>query len=295
MDLAWQQMTKIHGVPLCGESREAGRPVKVAVAGYGKLGGWELGYGSDLDLVFLHDSTGEFQQTDGTRTVDNGVFFLRLGQRIVHLLTMHSAAGRLYEVDMRLRPNGKGGFLMTGIDAFEQYQHQEAWTWEHQALLRARAVGGDDGLCRRFEAVRRAVLCGSVRRDSLRKDVLEMRERMRRELSRNDPSQFDIKQDPGGIADIEFLVQYWVLGSAAEHPELVIHSDNIRQLEGLALAGIVAADTARWLEETYIDYRTILHHLSLEGGERVVEAGPHAGTRAKVREIWRTAFMPAVH
>ena len=109
MDLAWQQMTKTHGVPLCGDNREAARTVKVAVAGYGKLGGWELGYGSDLDLVFLHDSAGEYQQTDGARPVDNGVFFLRLGQRIVHLLTMHSAAGRLYEVDMRLRPNGKGG------------------------------------------------------------------------------------------------------------------------------------------------------------------------------------------
>jgi glutamate-ammonia-ligase adenylyltransferase len=293
MDLAWQQMTKIHGVPLCGESREAARPVKVAVAGYGKLGGWELGYGSDLDLVFLHDSAGEHQQTDGARPIDNAVFFLRLGQRIVHLLTMHSAAGRLYEVDMRLRPNGKGGFLMTGIDAFEQYQLYEAWTWEHQALLRARAAGGDGELCRRFEAVRRAVLCKSVRRDSLGKDVLEMRLRMRRELAQSDPARFDIKQDPGGIADIEFLVQYWVLGAAPEHPQLVDHSDNIRQLEGLALAGIVETETASWLKETYINYRTILHHLSLEGGQRVVEAAPHAGTRAKVREIWRRAFESA--
>jgi glutamate-ammonia-ligase adenylyltransferase len=290
MDLAWQQMTKMHGVPHCGESRDTARAVKVAVAGYGKLGGWELGYGSDLDLVFLHDSAGEHQHTNGTRPVDNGVFFLRLGQRIVHLLTMHSAAGRLYEVDMRLRPNGKGGFLMTGIDAFEQYQHYEAWTWEHQALLRARAVGGDAALCLRFEAVRKAVLCKAVRRDSLRKDVLEMRRRMRRELAQRDASRFDIKQDPGGIGDIEFLVQYWVLGAAAEHPDLIVHSDNIRQLEGLAAAGIVDSETARWLKETYINYRTILHHLSLEGGQRVVEAAPHAGTRAKVREIWRAAF-----
>jgi glutamate-ammonia-ligase adenylyltransferase len=290
MDLAWQQMTKIHGVPVCGESREAGRAVTVAAAGYGKLGGWELGYGSDLDLVFLHDSAGEHQQTDGARPIDNGLFFLRLGQRIVHLLTMHSAAGRLYEVDMRLRPNGKGGFLMTGIEAFERYQLQEAWTWEHQALLRARAVGGDDALRRRFEAVRKAVLCTAIRRDSLRQDVLEMRRRMRRELGQSDPALFDIKQDAGGIGDIEFLVQYWVLGAAAEHPELTTHSDNIRQLEGLALAGIVDSATARWLEETYVNYRTILHHLSLEGGQRVVDAAPHAATRARVLEIWRAAF-----
>jgi glutamate-ammonia-ligase adenylyltransferase len=293
MDLAWRQMTKIHGVPYCGASRDAARPVKVAVAGYGKLGGLELGYGSDLDLVFLHDSAGDFQQTDGARPVDNGVFFLRLGQRIVHLLTMHSAAGRLYEVDMRLRPNGKGGFLMTGIDAFEQYQLYEAWTWEHQALLRARGVGGDTALRGRFETVRRVVLCTAIRRESLRKDVQEMRQRMQRELAQTDPTKFDIKQDPGGIADIEFLVQYWVLAAAAQHPDLVAYSDNIRQLEGLALAGIIDDGTARWLKETYINYRTILHHLSLEGGQRVVEAGPHAETRARVRAIWRTAFEPA--
>src|SRR6202042_3490507 len=135
------------------------REVRIAVAGYGKLGGLELGYASDLDLVFLHDSTGGIQLTDGEKPLDNGIFFLRLGQRIVHLLTMHSAAGRLYEVDMRLRPNGKGGFLMTGIDAFERYQLNEAWTWEHQALLRARAVAGAETLCHAFEAARRRILC----------------------------------------------------------------------------------------------------------------------------------------
>ncbi|HEY2144482.1 MAG TPA: bifunctional [glutamate--ammonia ligase]-adenylyl-L-tyrosine phosphorylase/[glutamate--ammonia-ligase] adenylyltransferase, partial [Steroidobacteraceae bacterium] len=145
MDLAWQQMTQIYGTPYCGEDAAQIRPVVVAVAGYGKLGGLELGYASDLDLVFLHDSAGAMQLTTGEKPLDNGIFFLRLGQRIVHLLTMHSAAGRLYEVDMRLRPNGKGGFLMTGIDAFQRYQQEEAWTWEHQALLRARAVAGDAG------------------------------------------------------------------------------------------------------------------------------------------------------
>ena len=186
------------------------REVRVAVAGYGKLGGLELGYGSDLDLVFLHDSVGELQQTDGERPLDNGVFLMRLGQRIVHLLTMHSAAGRLYEVDMRLRPNGKGGFLMTGIDAFERYQHEDAWTWEHQALLRARAVAGDPGLCRRFEQARLRVLQGAVHRDTLRTDVADMRTRMRRELSRAGPGQFDIKQDAGGMADSWCNIGCWL-------------------------------------------------------------------------------------
>jgi glutamine synthetase adenylyltransferase/Zn-dependent oligopeptidase len=289
MALAWDQMTQAYGTPCCADHGLL-RTVRVAVAAYGKLGGLELGYGSDLDLVFLHDSSGELQQTNGERPLDNVIFFLRLGQRIVHLLTMHSAAGRLYEVDMRLRPNGKGGFLMTGIDAFESYQCNEAWTWEHQALLRARAIAGDRGLCRRFEATRRRTLSSAVHRDTLRTDVADMRTRMRRELSRAGPGQFDIKQDAGGIADIEFLVQYWVLKSAGEYPQLLDYTDNVRQLAGLAAVGVLDAATALWLTDAYIDYRTVLHHLSLEGGERVVDAAPHAATRARVRDIWRSTF-----
>jgi [glutamine synthetase] adenylyltransferase / [glutamine synthetase]-adenylyl-L-tyrosine phosphorylase len=291
MDLAWQQMTQTYGVPYCGDQEAALREVRVAVAGYGKLGGLELGYVSDLDLVFLHDSSGEIQQTRAARPLDNVVFFLRLGQRIVHLLTMHSAAGRLYEVDMRLRPNGKGGFLMTGIDAFERYQREDAWTWEHQALLRARSVGGDANLCSEFEAARRRILGVAVHRDTLRTDVMEMRMRMRRELSKAGAGQFDIKQDAGGIADIEFLVQYWVLAAANVYPELLTYTDNIRQLEGLAGVGVLERATAQWLTDAYIGYRTVLHHLSLEGqGERVVEAAPYAETRARVVEIWNEVF-----
>jgi [glutamine synthetase] adenylyltransferase / [glutamine synthetase]-adenylyl-L-tyrosine phosphorylase len=219
------------------------------------------------------------------------VFFLRLGQRIVHLLTMHSAAGRLYEVDMRLRPNGKGGFLMTGIDAFQAYQDHDAWTWEHQALLRARAVAGDATLRTAFEAVRRGTLTTAVRRDTLRSDVRDMRLRMRRELSKSGAGQFDIKQDAGGIADIEFLVQYWVLAAAIDHPQLLLHTDNVRQLERLAAAGILEAADAQWLTEAYVDYRTVLHHLSLEArGERVVDAAPYVARRARIERIWHETF-----
>jgi glutamate-ammonia-ligase adenylyltransferase len=291
MDLAWQQMTAVYGIPYCGDEEVSRRPVRVAVAGYGKLGGLELGYGSDLDLVFLHDSSGEFQQTAAKRPLDNGIFFLRLGQRIVHLLTMHSAAGRLYEVDMRLRPNGKGGFLMTGIDAFERYQRQDAWTWEHQALLRARPVAGDAALRAAFAVVRRDTLCAAVHRDTLRTDVREMRLRMRRELSKAGAGQFDIKQDAGGIADIEFLVQYWVLAAANAHPDLLTYTDNIRQLDGLAQVGVLDQATAQWLTDAYIAYRTVLHHMSLEvQGDRVVEAAPYADARAGVTAIWRETF-----
>jgi glutamate-ammonia-ligase adenylyltransferase len=204
---------------------------------------------------------------------------------------MHSAAGRLYEVDMRLRPNGKGGFLMTGIDAFERYQREDAWTWEHQALLRARPVAGDPNLREAFEAIRRRTLRKAVHRDTLRTDVREMRMRMRRELSKARAGQFDIKQDAGGIADIEFLVQYWVLAAAGAHPELLTYTDNIRQLEGLAHVGVLEPATAQWLTDAYIGYRTVLHHMSLEvQGDRVVDAGPYAATRARVTAIWRDTF-----
>jgi len=187
---------------------------------------------------------------------------------------------------------------MTGIDAFERYQVKEAWTWEHQALLRARPVAGDESLRRSFDAVRRRVLGTAVHRDTLRTDVMEMRTRMRRELSKAGAGQFDIKQDAGGIADIEFLVQYRVLEAAHAHPELLTYTDNIRQLEGLAAVGVLDATTAQWMTDAYIGYRTVLHHLSLEGqGERVVEAAPYAEARARVVEIWRETFevgrMPA--
>src|ERR1700688_508525 len=160
--LTWQQLT-----PMCSEDGVR-RPVRLCVVGYGKLGGMELGYSSDLDLVFLHDSMGAQQETEGQRTIDDQVFFVRFAQRLVHLLTMHSAAGRLYEVDMRLRPSGKGGLLMTSIEAFTEYQRREAWTWEHQALLHARSVAGAPLLRGRFEAVRLEVLAVNVRRDTLR-------------------------------------------------------------------------------------------------------------------------------
>jgi glutamate-ammonia-ligase adenylyltransferase len=236
--------------------------------------------------VFLHDSHGEHQETSGERPIPNQLFFVRLAQRIVHLLTMHSAAGRLYEVDVRLRPSGKGGLLVTNIDAFAEYQRQEAWTWEHQALLHARAVAGAPGLRARFEAVRLDVLCNHVRRASLREDVRNMRERQRRELSRGDAQHFDIKQDRGGIADIEFLAQYWALRWAAEHPPVVLFSDTIRQLESVASADLVPQASVDLLTAAYRAYRSTTHRLSLDGAEPVVPAADFDTLRAQVRALW---------
>ncbi len=290
MALAWQQMTQLHGAPMCG-SAGALRPAGVSAIGYGKLGGMELGYASDLDLVFLHDSQGDVQRTEGARPLDNGVFFLRFGQRIMHLLTMHSAAGRLYEVDVRLRPSGKGGLMVTQIEAFHAYQRTEAWTWEHQALLRARAVAGEMRIRRQLEEVRLDVLCHHVRRETLRDEVRRMRERMRSELSKAREGQFDIKQDPGGLADIEFLAQYWALRWAGEYPPLVMYSDTIRQLESVASADLVPQATVDVLTRNYREYRSVIHHRSLENETEVVDARTFAAQREQVLAIWNATMV----
>ncbi len=285
MQLGWRQITAQFGVPSCGEGA-ARRAVNICAVGYGKLGGMELGYASDLDLVFLHDSRGEQQETAAARPIDNQLFFVRLAQRIVHLLTMHSAAGRLYEVDVRLRPSGKGGMLVTNIEAFADYQREEAWTWEHQALLHARAVAGAPELRARFEAVRLEVLSHHVRRGSLREEVRNMRERMRRELARGDAARFDIKQDAGGIADIEFLAQYWALRWALQYPPVALFSDTIRQLESVASADLVPQASVDVLTAAYRAYRTTTHRLSLAGAEPLVPAEQFREMRAAVTALW---------
>jgi glutamate-ammonia-ligase adenylyltransferase len=300
MQLSWQQITAQFGVPMCDDG-SGRRPVRIAAVGYGKLGGMELGYSSDLDLVFLHDSQGERQETEATqpeasrggaarRPVDNQVFFVRLAQRIVHLLTMHSAAGRLYEVDVRLRPSGKGGMLVTSIRAFAEYQRKEAWTWEHQALLHARSVAGAPELRAEFERVRLDVLSNHVRRDTLRTEVRTMRERMRKELSRATEGQFDIKQDAGGVADIEFLAQYWALRWAKDYPPVVMFSDTIRQLESVASADLVPQVTVDLLIVAYQAYRARTHHLSLMNEASVVPATEFVTEPAAVTRIWNRAM-----
>jgi glutamate-ammonia-ligase adenylyltransferase len=294
MRLAWTQMTAQFGVPQTNTGDGPGkRAVKICAVGYGKLGGNELGYASDLDLVFLHDAGAGAAETDAARPVDNQVFFIRFAQRVLHLLTMHSAAGRLYEVDVRLRPSGKGGMLITRIGAFADYQEKEAWTWEHQALLHARAVAGDATLRAGFERVRVDILMRCVKRETLRTEVRNMRGRMRKELSRarGRAGAFDIKQDAGGTADIEFLAQYWALLHAGTHPPVVMFADTIRQLESVASADLVPQATVDVLTAAYRKYRERSHHLSLENLEPVVPADDLATDRAAVSAIWNATMV----
>ncbi|MBT8443145.1 MAG: bifunctional [glutamate--ammonia ligase]-adenylyl-L-tyrosine phosphorylase/[glutamate--ammonia-ligase] adenylyltransferase [Gammaproteobacteria bacterium] len=289
LDLARFEMAERHGKP-CYRVDGEDRAARFIIVAYGKLGGLELGYGSDLDIVFLHDSSGERQQTDGDKTLDNATYFVRLAQRIIHILTMSTSSGGLYEVDTRLRPNGKSGLLVSGIAAFERYQQEEAWTWEHQALLRGRAVAGDEQLRNRFERVRTSILTGHVHWDTLRRDVVDMRLKMRAELSKETPTMFDLKQGEGGVTDIEFMVQYLVLNEARTNADLVFYSDNIRQLEALAGAGILPADEAEKLAEVYRTYRRRIHRLALAGHPAVAPRVEVEDLPDVVRASWQRIF-----
>jgi glutamate-ammonia-ligase adenylyltransferase len=291
--LAWAELAARHGEPACTVAG-ARRPARFAIVGYGKLGGLELGYGSDLDLVFLHDSTGEQQQTDGGQSLDNAVFFSRLTRRVISILTMHTTSGKLYEVDIRLRPSGQSGLLVSSLDAFDLYQRQDAWTWEHQALLRSRAVAGDAGVKAAFEQLRVKALTSYVRRDNLAKEVADMRQRMRDELSKGTPELLDVKQDPGGITDLEFLVQYLVLRDAGRFPDLVRWSDNIRQLEALAAHGILPASDAEALADAYRTYRQRMHHLNLAGAPGLLPRAEVAALTAVVTRHWQAVFYTGV-
>jgi len=285
LKVAWHDLVSRHGVPTCrvdGERHEAG----FGIVAYGKLGGLELSYGSDLDIVFLHDSRGSEQVTDGDRPIDNTLFFGRLVRRLVHCLTTQTGSGGIYEIDTRLRPDGRSGLLVSSAEAFERYQEENAWTWEHQALLRARAVAGSPAIGREFERIRRETLLGRVRRDTLRDDVVSMRQRMRDNLDKTDEAHFDLKYGRGGIGDIEFLVQYLVLDRAASYPDVVVYSDNIRQIDALVATGCLDAATGDALQNAYRTYRLRQHHLALDDRPSLVDTREFADERAFVGATW---------
>ncbi|GIU30348.1 bifunctional [glutamate--ammonia ligase]-adenylyl-L-tyrosine phosphorylase/[glutamate--ammonia-ligase] adenylyltransferase [Shewanella schlegeliana] len=256
---AWAQVSARHGVPENLKDNEMG----FAVVGYGKAGGIELGYGSDLDLVFLHNGS-QAGQTNGDRAIDIGHFYLKLAQRVLHLFSTRTNSGELYEVDMRLRPSGASGLLVSEIEHFGEYQRNDAWTWEHQALVRARFMFGDASLSSRFNELRAEVL--ETRRDNetLAKDVREMRLKMRDHLLRVDEGMFDLKQSCGGIADIEFLAQYLVLAHACDHKSLSFWSDNVRIFAELAELELLPFETAQLLTQVYCHLRDESHRLVLQ-------------------------------
>jgi len=281
---AWRDLTEKHGMPSC--ATDSGTHCRgFAVIAYGKLGGLELGYDSDLDLVFLH-AGGRGTTVGGSRPLDDGQFFARLGQRMVHILTAHTRAGKLYDTDMRLRPSGSSGPLVSQIESFRNYQVNDAWSWENQAIVRARAVCGDPELSRRFEAIRKEVLACPRDREILRKEVRDMRDKMRGEIDKKGKNRFHLKQGRGGMVDIEFLAQYLVLLKSHEHPELTRWSDNVRILQSLTDAGVLDNDTAYVLKHAYLTYRSAAHRLSLQEKPPKVSDERFGEFRAPVNQIW---------
>ncbi len=289
LEIAFQGLVRRHGRPRCGAGEATPGPGFAMIA-YGKLGSLELGYGSDLDMIFLYEACPQPGETSGPRTLANEVFFSRLGQRLIHILTTRTRAGLLYEVDMRLRPSGQSGPLVTTLAAFREYQRERAWTWEHQALVRARAIAGKPELRRDFEAVRREVLCLARDPERLRTEVRGMREKMRSAQARHEGELFELKHDRGGLVDIEFMVQYWVLLWAARHPELTRHTDNLSLLGVLADTGLLAPERAQLLVAAYRHYLGTEHRLKLTERERLIVPAELGGYRQRVAALWQEVF-----
>jgi glutamate-ammonia-ligase adenylyltransferase len=284
IQLSWHHLAAKHGTPACNLGDRSCRR-GFAVIAYGKLGGLELGYRSDLDLVFLHAAAPGRTQ-GGSHAIDNAQFFSRLGQRVLHMLTTHTAAGVLYETDMRLRPSGDSGMLVSHIEGFADYQQRQAWTWEHQALIRARVIAGDPELRKRFEQIRRRVL--TLRRDptKLRQDVSAMRSKLYQARTPAPEGAFNIKEDRGGIMDIEFLVQHLLLRHAHRHPQITRWTDNVRQLQSLSQFRIIDRQTAFALRRAYLILRATGHRLNLKGMPAHVEKDRFQGIIALVTRCW---------
>jgi [glutamine synthetase] adenylyltransferase / [glutamine synthetase]-adenylyl-L-tyrosine phosphorylase len=284
VELAWQQMAERYGLPADTSDENKG----LAILAYGKLGGLELGYGSDLDLVFVHSCDSQ-AATSGERAIDSKQFYLKLVQRVLHLCTTRTNSGVLYDIDTRLRPSGNSGLLAIHIDTYGQYLAQEAWTWEHQALVRARAIYGSTALQQRFNDIRQQIL--TLPRDlaRLREDVLQMRDKLRQHhgVQNDDP-----KHSVGGIVDLEFISQYLVLAYAHQDASLFQYSDNIRILAAAAEAGLLSQQQASQLQQAYqllrgAGHRQTLAPATLPAPDSLAQA------KQQVEQVWQQLFATA--
>ncbi len=291
LQLAYQQIVARHGEPRAVDAQGIEYTPGFAIIAYGKLGGIELGYGSDLDVVFLHDSSDTSAMTTGSKPIDNQLFFARLAQKIIHILSIRTPSGVLYEVDTRLRPDGAGGLLVSSLQGFEQYQKQHAWLWETQALCRARFITGQSQIAERFAMIRRDTLCAPRDPATLKEAVLDMRQKMRAEQRQTKVGEtFHLKRGIGGITDIEFMVQYLLLRHAHEHPPIVAHTDNIRQLRALAEAGLLDGVRSEQLVSAYQRLRNTSHRRTLNKQSLEVPCAEFAEERAVVLAAWQQIF-----
>ncbi|MFW5444091.1 MAG: bifunctional [glutamate--ammonia ligase]-adenylyl-L-tyrosine phosphorylase/[glutamate--ammonia-ligase] adenylyltransferase [Methylococcaceae bacterium] len=289
IDKVWQVLTAKHGFPPGASIKNMG----FTILGFGKLGGIELGYGSDLDMVFLYGCKDGIVLTDGNKPISSSQFYVRLGQKVRHVLDTKMLSGVLYEVDMRLRPSGDSGLLVTHIDSYEDYLKKNAWTWEHQALVRGRFVAGDSELKQQYEEIRQRILSLPREKSALKKEVRDMRDKMRDALTQHEAELFDLKQSIGGIVDIEFIVQFHILAHASENKDLTIYTDNIRLLEMLSQHGYISDLNAKVLKNAYCEYRDYGHHQVLQGGRAVAQKDDFVEIRTQVEQIWHEYMTQA--
>ncbi|QLB12557.1 glutamate-ammonia-ligase adenylyltransferase [Bisgaardia hudsonensis] len=282
VNTAWQQVSQRFGVPEYLTENEKG----FLVIGYGKLGGIELGYKSDLDLVFLYDGTRTGQTIGGRKSIDSKQFYLKLAQKIISIFSINTSAGVLYEIDLRLRPSGDSGLLGCSLKAFENYQTNDAWTWEKQALVRARVVYGEQHLRQRFDLIREKVLTTPRELTQLKLDITAMREKMYQHLSHSKENEFNIKTDLGGITDIEFIAQYLVLAHAPKNALLTTWSDNVRIFEIMTESAVISEEVSEKLKECYTKLRNRIHHLNLLGLPSVTTIEEFKQEREFIREVW---------
>ncbi len=283
--LAWSHLVAKHGYPPVAKGDDPAS-CGFTVLAYGKLGGLELGYGSDLDLVFIFDDSQQ-GMTDGDKPVELMVFYTRLAQRMIHLLTTVTPGGILYEVDMRLRPSGASGLLVSPLSGFAEYQQNEAWTWEHQALVRARCVMGDEALSAKVSQIRNEVLAVDRDLQELADKVRDMRSKMREQLDKTDDQLFDLKQGTGAITDIEFMVQYEVMAWSANLQELLVYTDNIRILDALVACGKLAPVEGEMLAEAYRRYRSEANYCVLQERPALVPQAQVGKYPQQVASIWQ--------
>ncbi|MDX1490930.1 MAG: bifunctional [glutamate--ammonia ligase]-adenylyl-L-tyrosine phosphorylase/[glutamate--ammonia-ligase] adenylyltransferase [Pseudohongiellaceae bacterium] len=296
--LSWDVLVSKHGYPVDTSGRHG--EMGFAIIAYGKMGGIELSYVSDLDLVFLHNGALDKDTivTEGQRSINSREFYTRLAQRVIMMLSTQTVSGDLYEVDMRLRPSGESGLLVSSMEAFAKYQDQDAWTWEHQALVRARAVAGSPQLHEAFYQQRALTLGASRDVAAVAGEVTHMRQRMRTEFAKKPKSErekvsFIIKHGLGGIVDIEFMVQFLVLCYSSQHKSLLTYSDNVRILESAHECGLLSNEQFESLTDAYLALRSALHQFALAQQNHAELPATLLEHQQAVSAVWDAIFNTA--
>jgi len=287
-ELSLSALIKQYGQPQCLIENETFTP-GLGIIGYGKLGGYELHYQSDLDIIFLHNSSGSQQQTRGPKSISNTVFFARLAQKIISKISLLTAAGKLYEIDTRLRPNGSSGMLVTSLQAYHQYQYEKAWIWEHQAIIRARYIAGNLDIKPNFEKTRRLIITLKREPAELGKAITDMRQKIYQNQKPAEGLTINSKHSRGCMVDIEFLVQYWVLKYANKFASLTESTDNIGLISELHHLGLISDEDLQ-LRDCYPVFHKWLHTQVLQNQSADITSDLVRKEIDVVKKCWNKTF-----